>query len=36
MKRFPYGVFFRVRADQIRISSIVHLSRDPDRWRRRS
>ena len=36
MKRFPYGVFFRVRGEQIRISATVHLSRDPDRWRRRS
>jgi len=35
MKRFPYGLFFRVRGPRIRISAITHLSRDPDRWRRR-
>jgi plasmid stabilization system protein ParE len=36
MKRFPYGVFFRLRADRIRVLAVVHLSRDPDHWRRRT
>lgn len=35
LKRFPYGVFFRIRADQIRVVAIMHLSRDPGRWQRR-
>jgi len=35
LKRFPYGMFFRLRVDRIRILSIMHLSRDPNRWRRR-
>lgn len=34
LKRFPYGVFFRVRSDHIRILTVMHLSRNPDRWRR--
>lgn len=35
LRRFPYGVFFRVRPDQIRVLNVLHLSRNPDRWRRR-
>jgi plasmid stabilization system protein ParE len=35
LKRFPYGVFFRMRSDQIRVVAVMHLSRSPDRWRRR-
>lgn len=36
MKRFPYGVFFRLKADRIRILSVVHLSRDPEHWQQGS
>jgi len=36
MKRFPYGVFFRVRSNGIRILAIMHLSRDTSRWQRRT
>lgn len=36
LKRFPYGVFFRVPSNGIRVLSIIHLSRDPGRWQRRS
>jgi len=35
LKRFPFGVFFRVRSDRIKILAILHLSRDPARWRSR-
>jgi plasmid stabilization system protein ParE len=35
LKRFPYGIFFRVRSDRIKLLAIVHLSRDPSRWQRR-
>jgi toxin ParE1/3/4 len=35
LKRFPYGVFFRLRAGQIRVVAVMHLSRNPDRWQRR-
>jgi plasmid stabilization system protein ParE len=32
LKRFPYGVFFRLRSDRIRVLAVMHLSRSPDRW----
>lgn len=35
LKRFPYGVFFRIRPKTIKVLGIVHLARDPDRWRKR-
>jgi hypothetical protein len=34
-KRFPYGVFFRLRPDRIRVIAIVHLARHPSVWQRR-
>ena len=36
LKRFPYGVFFRVRSNGIRVLAIMHLSRDTSRWQRRT
>ena len=35
LKRFPFGIFFRLRSNRIRIVAVMHLSRDPKRWRRR-
>jgi plasmid stabilization system protein ParE len=35
LKRFPYGVFFRVRPNRIKVTAIMHLSRDPSRWQKR-
>jgi toxin ParE1/3/4 len=35
LKRFPFGIFFRIRPDRIKVLAIVHLSRDPARWQRR-
>ena len=35
LRRFPYGIFFRVRADRITVIGVMHLSRDPIRWQRR-
>lgn len=35
LKRFPYGVFFRVQPHRIRVISILHLARDPARWQQR-
>jgi hypothetical protein len=29
-------VFFRLKADRIRILSVVHLSRDPEHWQQSS
>lgn len=36
LMRFPYGVFFRLRGNQIRVIAIVHLYRHPEIWQRRS
>lgn len=30
--RFPYGLFYQVRSDEILIVSIMDLRRDPKRW----
>jgi len=35
LKRFPFGVFFRLGGDRIRVLAVMHLSRNPQRWRRR-
>ena len=35
LRRFPYGIFFRLRPDRIRVIAIIHLSRDPRLWQRR-
>jgi plasmid stabilization system protein ParE len=33
VRRFPYGVFFRILSDEIVILGIVHGHREPKRWR---
>ena len=30
--RFPYGLFYQVRSDEILIISVMDLRRDPKRW----
>ena len=35
MKRFPYGVVYRVEADIIFVIAVAHLSRKPDYWKSR-
>jgi toxin ParE2 len=37
LHRFPYGVIYRVddQAQEIVIVAVMHLSRNPDAWRRR-
>lgn len=36
LKRFPYGVFFRIQPNRIRVMAVMHLSRNPARlWGRR-
>ena len=30
--RFPYGLFYQVRADEIVVVSVMDLRRDPKRW----
>jgi len=36
MARFPYGVFFRVVADQVVVFGVLHLHRNPHAWRSRT
>jgi plasmid stabilization system protein ParE len=31
-RRFPYGLFYQVRRDEILIVSVMDLRRDPQRW----
>ena len=31
--RFPFGVFYQVRRDEILITAVMDLRRDPRRWR---
>lgn len=33
--RFPYGVFFRLKRDHVKVIAVIHQSRDPGLWRRR-
>ena len=33
--RFPYGVLYQVRQDCVLVVAIMHLKRDPKRWRQR-
>lgn len=35
LKRFPYGVFFRIQPRSIRILAVLHLARHPGRWQSR-
>jgi plasmid stabilization system protein ParE len=35
MHRFPYGIYYRVRGDELRILVVKHHSRHPDYWRYR-
>jgi plasmid stabilization system protein ParE len=36
LKRFPYGLYFRLNGAKLIIVSIYHASRDPEGWLRRS
>jgi len=33
---FPYGLFFRLRDDQVEVFACFHASRDPKRWQART
>jgi plasmid stabilization system protein ParE len=35
MKSFPFGIFFRISEDTIRIIAVLHNARNPEHWRRR-
>lgn len=36
LRRFPYGVFFEVLADDIVVYAVFHAARDPHAWKRRT
>jgi plasmid stabilization system protein ParE len=36
LKRFPYGLYFRLENDELIVVACYHASRDPKGWRRRS
>lgn len=36
VERFPYGIFYTIEKDCIDVIAIVHTSRDPNVWHRRS
>jgi toxin ParE1/3/4 len=33
--RFPFGVFYRIDGETIRVIAILHNARNPERWKRR-
>jgi toxin ParE1/3/4 len=33
--RFPYGIVYQIRPDDILIVAVMHLHRDPDYWKHR-
>ena len=35
LKRFPFGVIYRVEKSEIYITAVMHLSRKPDYWKKR-
>lgn len=35
LHRFPYGIFYVIESDTIRVIAILHHARNPDAWRRR-
>jgi hypothetical protein len=35
LRTFPYGIFYRAEANQVRILVVMHLSRKPRYWKDR-
>ena len=35
LRRFPYGIVFRVHDDQVKVYAVMHLRRRPGYWRKR-
>lgn len=33
--RFPFGIFYRIDGDTIRVIAILHNARNPEHWKRR-
>lgn len=36
MRRFPFGIYYQIEADAIVVVAIMHGSRNPHRWKRRT
>src|SRR5690349_12739202 len=36
MRRFPFGIFYRIERDQVVVVGILHASRDPNSWKGRA
>jgi plasmid stabilization system protein ParE len=36
VRRFPYGVFFRVKEPTVVVEAVIHARRDPSVWQRRT
>jgi plasmid stabilization system protein ParE len=36
VRRFPYGIFYRVEEDYISVLAVMHNRRDPQRWQSRA
>jgi toxin ParE1/3/4 len=36
LRRFPYGIIYRIIADELRVSAIAHRRRRPGYWARRT
>ena len=36
LRRFPYAVYFAIEADVVVVLAVLHASRDPAEWQRRS
>ena len=35
LRRFPYGIFFRIQGDRLMVVACFHAKRDPRRWQSR-
>jgi plasmid stabilization system protein ParE len=35
LRRFPYGIYYRIAVGQIRVIAVFHAKRDPMRWKTR-
>lgn len=33
MNRFPYGIVYRIRGNEVRVVAVMNLHRDPQHWR---
>jgi plasmid stabilization system protein ParE len=36
VKRFPYNIYYRVRADRVEVIAVLHGRRDPSIWKNRA